>query len=303
MIGPNRILIDFTADYTGPGGAPQDDGITIILSETDPDGTGDHIRNIRLYRAEDADLIAAGEHFDPAWMDRIDDFRVLRTHDWQSTNFASTVDWSRIVYAADQALWGQPGRGMPYELLVEVANQTRSDLWVNIPHTASDAYIRDHLDPGLMVQMEFSNEYFTTIFDQCQFFQSGGAQAFPGAPFAPAQFYGTQAARMAAIADAAFGAGAQRLKTVVAVDNLAFNTAEAELMLTAPASTGQDGASPLTAGIDVLATDGYLGWYAPSPRALPMAATASPTFRARWPVAATACFWTVRALAAMRPVR
>jgi Ca2+-binding RTX toxin-like protein len=270
QIGPNKWLVTFEADYVGDDGLPRDDGFTILLNSTDPNKTGNHIRDIKLYRVEDADLIAAGERFNPDWMDRVDDFRVLRTHDWQETNFPSNVDWSRNVYAADQARWGGDGAGMPYELLVDMANETRSDLWVNIPHTASDQYIReaavflrDHLDPGLNLQVEFSNEYWTTIFDQHPYFVDGGARVYGTADYATGQFYGDRAESMARIFEDVFGTDAPLLKPVLTVDNVMFNTGEAEAVLRAAGAREGGTSAPGSPDFDVLATDGYLLWYAP----------------------------------------
>ena len=269
VIGPNKIKIDFTPDY-GTAAAPKQDGLSIQLNSTDPNNTGNYIRDIKVYAAADADLIAAGEHFNPVWFDRVDDFRVLRTHDWQNTNFPSAVNWTQNVQTADQASWGQYGAGMPYELLVEIANQTRSDLWINIPHTASDqymreaaAYVKTHLDPGLKVMAEFSNEYWTGIFDQYAYFVEGGAQKFGTAEFAAGQFYGTRAAHMADIFTAEFGANSTILRPTLTVDDVMFKTGEAEAMLTAPASVAQGGVKPVTRGFEVIATDGYLSWWAP----------------------------------------
>jgi hypothetical protein len=270
VIGKNKILIDFRPDYTDDASNPQQDGLGFLLSSTDPNNTGDYIRNIRLYNVDDADLIEAGERFDPDWFDRVDDFRVLRTHDWQYTNFPTTVDWTRNVESADQAVWGVPGRSMPYELLVQMANETRSDLWVNIPHTASKQYMREaaeylkqNLAPGLRLQVEFSNEYWTTIFDQYDYFVQGGARRFGDDPFAAGQFYGVKAAQMAKIFEDVFGKDSKVLLPTLTVDDVMFATGEAEAMLTAPSHVAEGGKRPVTQGFDVIATDGYLSWWAP----------------------------------------
>jgi Ca2+-binding RTX toxin-like protein len=270
VIGRNKILINFNPDYTDDAGNPQQDGLSIILQSTDPNKTGNHIRNIQLYNADDADLIAAGERFNPDWFDRVDDFRVLRTHDWQSTNFPTSVDWTRNTETADQARWGADGAGMPYELLVQMANETRSDLWINIPHTASRqymqeaaAYVKANLDPGLKLMVEFSNEYWTTIFDQYDYFQRGGARRFGSDEFAAGQFYGVKAAQMADIFAAEFGRNSDVLRPTLTVDDVMFKTGEAEAMLTAPSFVAQGGTQPVTRDFDVIATDGYLSWYAP----------------------------------------
>lgn len=80
---------------------------------------------------------------------------------------------------------------MPYELIVDLANETRSDLWINIPHTANDNYMRavadymkEHLNPDLEVQVEFSKEYWTTIFEQHPYFKAGGIASYGTAEFA-----------------------------------------------------------------------------------------------------------------------
>jgi len=160
---------------------------------------------------------------------------------------------------------------MPYELIVEMANETRSDLWINIPHTASDQFIREaaeyvkaHLDPDLRIMVEFSNEYWTTIFDQYQYFVDGGQAAFGDVKFAAGQFYGTRAANMADIFAEVYGEDPQ-LRPVLTVDSGMFATGEAERMLRAPAAVADGGTAPVTHGFDVIATDGYLSWWAPDP--------------------------------------
>jgi Ca2+-binding RTX toxin-like protein len=272
QIGPNKLQIDYDPTYRDANGQPVDDGFTVIIEQTDPNGTGNYIRNIKLYSAEDADLLAAGERFDPVWQDRIDDFRILRTHGWQNTNFPTAEECTRNVVSADQAGWGYDGLGMPFELIVSTANETRSDLWLTIPHTATDAYmraaaeyVRENLDPDLRVHVEYSNEYWTKGFDQNQYFIDGGQAEFGAAPFAAGQFYGTRAARMADIFTAEFGANSKQLMPVLTVDDVFFRTGEAEALLTAPAAVAQGGVQPVSRGFDVIATDGYLFWSATDP--------------------------------------
>ena len=221
MIGPNKILLNYEANYVGQNGKPIDDGIAVGLDATDPNNTGNYIHDIKLYRAQDAELIDAGERFNPNWQNQIDDFGILRTHDWQNTNFPDVVDPSRNFFSADQALWGKDGRGMPYELIADLANETRSDLWINIPHTANDnymrvvaAYVKEHLNPDLKVQVEFSNEYWTTIFDQHPYFKASGIARYGTAEFATGQNYAVQAAHVADIFSAEFGKSSTQLRPV-----------------------------------------------------------------------------------------
>ena len=266
-LGNNKFRIKFDGSS-----ADNENGITLFIELTDPNNTGDYIRDIKVYQEKYTDLVAMDEHFDPVWFNAIDDFRVLRTHDWQGTNTSQVTDWSAEIETADQAFWVRDGRGMPYELLVEVANQSRSDLWINIPHMATDDYMREvaeyvkaNLDAGLRVYVEYSNEYWSEGFDQHQYLIDQGAAQFGDVPFANAQAYAARASEMTQIFKAVFGAAGDRLYPTVTLNHNAFNTDEALTMLTSPAYVAQGGISLLDAGIRHLATDGYLGWYSPDP--------------------------------------
>lgn len=266
-IGDHKFRIKF--DGSSP---TNENGITLFISETDPNKTGNYIRDINIYQEKYSDLVAMGEHFDPKWFDAIDDYRVLRTHDWQGTNFSKVTGWTNNDQTTDQAFWVKDGRGMPYELLVEVANQTRSDLWINIPHMATDDYIRkaaqfvkDNLAKDIKVHVEYTNEYWTTIFDQHPYLNAKGAELFGDVPFANAQAYGARASEMTQIFKQVFGVEQSRLIPTVTLAHDAFNTAEAITMLNTPAYVAKGGISPLDAGIKFVATDGYLSWYNTDP--------------------------------------
>jgi hypothetical protein len=266
-LGDNKFRIKFDGSS-----ATNESGISLIIEQTDPNNTGNYIRDIQIYKEEYSDLVAMGEKFDPNWFQAIDDFRVLRTHDWQGTNFTKATEPTVNDFTADQAFWIRDGRGMPIELLVETANQARSDLWINVPHMATDEYMRqmaqyvkDNLAKDLNVYVEYTNEYFTTIFDQYPYLVQQGQQKFGDVPFANAQAYGARASEMTQIFKQVFAEEESRLIPTVAVDDMAFKSDEALTMLTTPAYVAQGGISPLDAGIKFLATDGYLGWFNTDP--------------------------------------
>ncbi|MGL4490157.1 MAG: calcium-binding protein [Rhizobiaceae bacterium] len=266
-LGNNKFRINF--DGSSP---TNESGISLIIENTDPNNTGNYIRDIKIYKEEYSDLVAMGEKFDPKWFDAIDDYRVLRTHDWQGTNFSTVTNWTRNDETADQAFWIREGRGMPYELLVEVANESRSDLWINIPHMATDEYMRkaaqyvkDNLDAGLRVYVEYTNEFWTTIFDQHPYLNDKGRELFGNAQFANSQAYGARASQMTQIFKEVFGADAERLFPTITVSSEMFNTGEALAVLNTPDYVAQGGISPLDAGIRHLATDAYVGWFNTDP--------------------------------------
>jgi Ca2+-binding RTX toxin-like protein len=268
MIGPNKYKIR----YDGPSAAGEDTGISLRIDPSGPTDTTIDVRNIKIYKAEYADLVAMGESFDPKWFQAIDDFRILRTHDWQGTNFSEVIGPTENDFTADQAFWVKEGRGMPYEKIVEVANDTRSDLWINIPHMATDEYIREvaayvkaNLDPDLRVYVEYTNEYWTTIFDQHPYLTQKGAEMFPGEEFARGQAYAARFSQMTAIFKDVFDADGERLFPTLTLNHAMFGTGEAEAVLNSPAWVAQGGTSPLDAGVKHLATDGYYYWITPDP--------------------------------------
>jgi hypothetical protein len=274
VLGPNKILIDYNPQGTEVVNGEtvrKEDGISVVITSTDPDDNGNYVRDIKLYQEKNADLIAAGETYNPDYFQTIDDFRTFRTHGVQETNTTDVTDWSANVFSADQAFWGFERKGAPFELLVDIANDARADLWITIPHVASDDYMRKaaqyvkaNLDAGLRVYVEYSNEYWTEGFVQHDYFIAKGKEMFGDAPNANAQYYGVRAAQMATIFYDVFGADSGRLFPTLTVNSEFFATGEAERMLTAPDYVKMGGKSPVEAGFKHFASDGYFGWYTPS---------------------------------------
>jgi Ca2+-binding RTX toxin-like protein len=138
----------------------------LSITQTNPDNP---IRNIRVVREDQLDEYKAGEIFNPAFLDKIEDFRELRYMDWMNTNNSDVVDWADRP-TLESANWSN---GVPVEVMVELANRTGTDPWFTMPHKASDAYIRefatyvrDHLDPRLKAHVEYSNEVWNWGFEQ-----------------------------------------------------------------------------------------------------------------------------------------
>ncbi len=271
VLGPNKILIDYEAAYKAADGKPQDDGITLRIEPNG--GTANTVTDIKLYDARYADLIDYGEKFNPDWFQAIDDFRLLRTHGMQETNFSVLRDWNASVESADQAFWGQSTKGVPFELLVEIANDAKSDLWITIPHLATDdfmrkaaEYIKANLDENLKVYVEYTNEYWTESFDQHKYLIDQGKKLFPkDTPFANGQAYGARFSEMTQIFKDVFGADNDRLVPTITLDDVFFKTGQAEAVLNTPAYVAKGGVSPVQAGAKFVATDGYFGWFNSDP--------------------------------------
>lgn len=152
---------------------------TMDIMETDPQGTGDYIRNISIVKEEYVALHEAGAVFNPEWLDTFADVRQIRLMDWNNTNNATIVSWDQRREPDDAIYTG----GIPVELQVRVANEIGADPWFTIPHTADDDYIRqfatvvrDNLDPGLQARVEYSNEWWNWSFTQSRWLLSQSQQ-------------------------------------------------------------------------------------------------------------------------------
>ncbi|MBK8698997.1 MAG: PKD domain-containing protein [Saprospiraceae bacterium] len=134
----------------------------------------DHVRNIRIVRPQDEGVNLQVSPFYNVFLEKITPFRTLRFMDWGSTNGNANVSWagrslvSFFTHAGD--------RGVPYEVMIGLANETGKDIWLCVPHAADSAYIaqmatlfRDSLNEDIIIYLEYSNEVWNWIFPQAQY--------------------------------------------------------------------------------------------------------------------------------------
>ncbi|MEM8753269.1 MAG: calcium-binding protein, partial [Pseudomonadota bacterium] len=144
---------------------------SLDIRSTDPNGTGDYIRDISIVKEEHVALHEAGAVFDPDWLALIDDARELRFMDWQHTNHSTNSEWDERATATDMTY--ATSKGVPLEIMVQLANEAGTDAWFSMPHGATDEYmrefaiyVRDNLDPNLRASVELSNEVWNPAFSQ-----------------------------------------------------------------------------------------------------------------------------------------
>lgn len=178
---PGRLILQMT--HTGDG-KPE----VIIIRRS---RRGNHIRNIRLIAEEHANDDLIKDPFLPEFLEFCRPFHCLRFMDWGTTNGSLQERWSDRKQVGFYTMVGRSGdpegkRGPPpspfrqmfaggvaYEYMVQLCNQLKIDMWVCIPHRATDVYIaqlaklvRSTLDPSLKVFVEFSNEIWNGQFSQ-----------------------------------------------------------------------------------------------------------------------------------------
>ena len=133
-----------------------------------------HARNFRLLRIQDENADLSTDVFYEVFLDKIAPFSVLRFMDWGSTNSSPNVEWSDRGHTSYFTYAG--AQGVPYETMIELANQLEKDVWICVPHQANDNYItqmatlfRDNLNGNSRIFLEYSNEVWNWIFSQAHY--------------------------------------------------------------------------------------------------------------------------------------
>lgn len=120
--------------------------------------------------------------FTPWFKDNIRPFGAFRFMDWNQTNNSKQQNWNdrkpeNFAFFASMeddgyATYTTKG-SVPYEYMIMLCNELNRDMWVNIPHLATDDFInqlatliRTRLKPNLKVWIEYSNECWNWQFSQ-----------------------------------------------------------------------------------------------------------------------------------------
>lgn len=145
-------------------------GILLKIATTNP---SNYIRNIRVIRPGFESTYQT-QPFHPLFLDRIRKFKVLRFMDWQKTNNSPLMNWSDRTTPNSYTQTGSSGVALKY--MIDLANMLNADPWFNMPHQASDDFVRqfarmakDRLNPNLKIYIEYSNEIWNGQFQQARY--------------------------------------------------------------------------------------------------------------------------------------
>lgn len=186
--GDNRLVIQ----------AAPPNGFGLLLTATDP---SDYVREIEVlmpggscagdpqrYCVEAAqcpdarcvpfEQTASAQPFHPLFLARIASYRAIRFMDWMQTNGSRQTTFDGRP-APGEARY--TARGVPLEVMIDLANRLYADPWFTLPHRADADYIRrfaqvvkEQLRPTLRVYVEHSNEVWNGIFEQSRYAQQAG---------------------------------------------------------------------------------------------------------------------------------
>ncbi len=243
---PGRITFDYS---------PGEGAVLLTLTATDP---ANPLRTITVVREDRAAALAAGEIFNPDWLDRIRGVKLIRFMDWMATN-NSTLAQAADRPRPDDYTWAR--NGVPMETMIALANTLNADPWFTMPHLADDGLIgalatltRDTLNPALNAHVEFSNEIWNWQFTQAQWAEDQGKARW-GDQYTWVQFAALRAAEVMDIWTATYGAVAPTRLTRILATQTGWYGLE-EQILDAPRAVAE-GRKPPVESFDAYAVTGY----------------------------------------------
>ncbi len=112
--------------------------------------------------------VAEAQIFHPRFLKNVEGYRMLRYMDWMETNSSPVVEFADYP-TPTSAFWHR----VPPQVLAELGNRIAADIWISIPHRASNAFIdafasvlRDNFRTDRRIYLEYSNENWNGIFSQ-----------------------------------------------------------------------------------------------------------------------------------------
>ena len=101
--------------------------------------------------------------FTNSFLQSLKPFSTIRFENWNNTIDSTVSTWQQRALPTSFSSTGT--MGVPYEDIIELANEAQKDMWINIPALATPNYVQNlaqliynNLDPNLNVYVEYSDE-------------------------------------------------------------------------------------------------------------------------------------------------
>jgi hypothetical protein len=153
------------------------DSVFLHLRATDP---ADPVRNLRVLMPGVTDAQAKANPFYEPFLKRTAQFQAIRFMDWMDTNNSKVRTWDDRPKTTD---WSWGVKGVPAEIMIDLANRTGCDPWFCMPHLADDSYVRSFaslvkskLDAKRTAYVEHSNEVWNGQFEQARYAAEKGKE-------------------------------------------------------------------------------------------------------------------------------
>jgi chitodextrinase len=163
----------------------------------------------------------------PTFIAHWQNMEALRFMDLAQVNNSPIVNWSQSPSRnhITQTGFGSSVVGVSPELLVELGNLMNKDIWVCMPHLASDDFVRQYatlvrnnLNPNLKVYVEYSNECWNYMFDQTNYCAAQGRIMFNTG--GPLEYYTYRSSQVLSIWEEVWGSSKDRVLNVLAHQNV-----------------------------------------------------------------------------------
>ncbi|GHG93639.1 hypothetical protein [Pseudodonghicola xiamenensis] len=252
--GRNEVSFDFT---------PGDGAVIIRIQRTDRSKSGDYVRNITIVREEHLRAFDAGAVFNPDFLRILEGFKAVRFMDWMLTNETPQTTWDSRPQVSDYT-YGL--RGVPAEVMLDLANRIGVDAWFNIPHTADDGFVqrfatlaRNTLWHDLHCYMEFSNEVWNWQFPQARWADDMAKKRW-GKDNAWVQYYALRAAEVARLCAEVFDATGARDRLINVISSqTGWLGLEADIFEPPLLTREQPDSPSIASAFDAYAITGYFG--------------------------------------------
>lgn len=146
---------------------------------------GSGITYLGIHRSGDPQNTDSNQIFQEAFLRRCQNYEAIRFMNWGVTNNSrgAPVTWENRVPSGYYNQSIITGTGVALEYMIELCNQTSSDMWFCFHHQATDDYIikaaeliKTRLRPGLKVYLEHSNEVWNSAFPQYAYLTGVGVR-------------------------------------------------------------------------------------------------------------------------------
>ncbi|MEV6597787.1 IPT/TIG domain-containing protein [Actinoplanes sp. NPDC051346] len=143
----------------------------LAITRTNP---SNYVRNIHIWMPGYDAVSGAAQVFHPAFLKSLSGMKSLRFMTWMLTNGGSPFkEWTDYPTVARST----QTRGVTPELMAQLANRVGADAWFNMPHQATDDFVRKFagavrasLDKNRKAYIEYSNEVWNGTYEYPQSF-------------------------------------------------------------------------------------------------------------------------------------
>ncbi|MCB0320686.1 MAG: hypothetical protein KDD60_07140, partial [Bdellovibrionales bacterium] len=142
-----------------------------LMVEIQSSAQNDPVRDIQILLPGVSPTQAASNPFYTGFIQDLRNFGTVRYMDFTNTNLNRMREWSERTPKGSMNQGSD--NGAAFEWVVELANRTDTNAWINIPTYASDDFVRnlavlfrDQLKSPLKVYIEYSNEVWNQAFEQ-----------------------------------------------------------------------------------------------------------------------------------------